>query len=99
MSTERCRVEVVLALPREALRVRLELAPGSRVEEAVRQSGLDAHPQAPLQLDGHVGRWGQVCALNALVEDGDRIEIYRDLTVDPMVARRRRAAHRERQKR
>ncbi|MCB1633466.1 MAG: RnfH family protein [Xanthomonadales bacterium] len=97
MSTERCRVDVVLALPTETLRVRLELAPGSCVEDAVRLSKLDAHPQAPAQLDGHVGRWGQVCGLDAAVEEGDRIELYRDLTVDPMIARRRRAAHRQRQ--
>ncbi|MCB1590225.1 MAG: RnfH family protein [Xanthomonadales bacterium] len=99
MPTELIQVEVVLALPTEALRVRLELVAGSRVEDAVRQSKLDAHPQAPTQLEGHVGRWGHACDLDAAVVDGDRIEIYRDLTVDPMVARRRRAAHRARQKR
>ena len=37
-----------------------------------------------------VGVWGKPAELAQGVQDGDRIEIYRPLTVDPKVARRTR---------
>ncbi len=94
--TEELAVEVVLALPDAAHRVRLTLPIGSTVAEAVSRSGLDRLAQAPAVLDGHVGRWGKACDPNDLLEADDRIELYRPLTVDPMVARRRRAERKQR---
>lgn len=96
MPAELLRVEVVLAFADGAQRVVLEMAPGCSVGDAVRQSGLAELPGAPPELEGHVGCWGQHRELTDPVEPGDRIELYRDLTVDPMVARRRRAARKAR---
>jgi hypothetical protein len=39
-----------------------------------------------------VGVFGQSCRLDDPVHDGDQIEIYRPLTIDPKEARRQRAA-------
>ena len=39
-----------------------------------------------------VGIFGVMCAREFVFADGDRIEIYRPLTVDPRAARRERAA-------
>lgn len=36
------------------------------------------------------GLWSRKCGWNQLVRDGDRLELYRDLRVDPKVARRER---------
>jgi putative ubiquitin-RnfH superfamily antitoxin RatB of RatAB toxin-antitoxin module len=36
------------------------------------------------------GIWGHKVAWTAAVHDGDRVELYRDLQVDPKVARRQR---------
>ena len=38
------------------------------------------------------GIWGRVVAPEQLLRDGDRLELYRPLTVDPKVARRERFA-------
>ncbi|WP_027997064.1 RnfH family protein [Simplicispira psychrophila] len=38
------------------------------------------------------GIWGRVVAPEQLLRDGDRLEMYRPLTVDPKVARRERFA-------
>ena len=46
---------------------------------------------AGLALDQPVGVYGRRVALDHLLADGDRVEIYRPLRVDPKEARRRRA--------
>jgi hypothetical protein len=38
-----------------------------------------------------IGIWGRACAPGTLLADGDRVEIYRPLTMDPNEARRLRA--------
>jgi putative ubiquitin-RnfH superfamily antitoxin RatB of RatAB toxin-antitoxin module len=38
-----------------------------------------------------VGIFGEVCARSVLPRDGDRIELYRPLRIDPKEARRSRA--------
>jgi uncharacterized protein len=37
-----------------------------------------------------VGIWGRKARLEQLVRDGDRVEVYRPLKVDPKLARRER---------
>ncbi len=93
---DKIAVEVVLALPNIAHRVRLTLPAGSTVAEAVARSGLDRLALAPRSLGGNVGRWGKACDPDELLVANDRIELYRPLTVDPMVARRRRAERKQR---
>lgn len=67
--------------------VQLNLPTGSTVLQALLASGL----WAPLaKSNPAVGIWGRKVALDQLVRDQDRIEIYRELTVDPKVARRER---------
>lgn len=85
-------VEVVYALPREQVVVRLTLAPGTLVGEAIRRSGLlQRYPH--INADGIcAGVFGAGVGLDTLLKDGDRVEIYRPLIVDPKEARRRRAA-------
>ena len=66
------------------------VAAGATLLEALRASGvLERHPQ--LDPARHaVGIWGRVCALDTVLKEGDRVEIYRPLQVDPKEARRRR---------
>ena len=63
----------------------LSLPPGSRVVDA-----LAALP-AGLQWE-RVGIWGHKVEPADALTHGDRVEVYRGLTVDPMEARRRRLA-------
>jgi len=88
------RVEVVYSpAPREVECVALELPEGATVAAALEASGLLRHhaelgtPEAPA---GGVGVWGQACPPSQALRDGDRIELYRALRVDPKEARRLR---------
>ncbi|CAM3875476.1 RnfH family protein [Pseudoalteromonas mariniglutinosa] len=85
------KVEVVYALPTTATSLLVEVPAGTTAEEAVIQSGILA--KCP-EIDGlalTLGIWNRTCKLNQVVEDGDRIEIYRPLIADPKDARRKRA--------
>jgi len=80
------RVEVVYALAHGVDAVTVRLPAGATVREALAKSG---------RLDlarGKVGIFGRVVSLDARLADGDRVEIYRPLAVDPKEARRRRAS-------
>jgi len=83
---------VVYALPRQARVFEVRVPPGSSVRQAIEACGiLDAAPELAGQ-ELEVGIFGQGCRLDDEVHNGDRIEIYRPLTVDPKQARRQRAA-------
>ena len=84
------RIELAYSpAPRQVLTLAITLAPGSTVADALRASGwLQAHG---LALDAlNYGVWGRMQPLDHLLRDGDRIELYRPLTVDPKEARRLR---------
>jgi putative ubiquitin-RnfH superfamily antitoxin RatB of RatAB toxin-antitoxin module len=85
------RVEVVFALPELQVLVALELNDGATVAEAIERSGLDQ--QFPDEaIDAlPVGIWGRVTARDQVLADGDRVEIYRPLEMDPREARRQLA--------
>lgn len=77
--------------PREVLSTELEVPEGSRVADALAASGwLQQYPElTPLPF---VGIWGRKVSPDQILEEGDRLEIYRLLRVDPKVARRERFA-------
>lgn len=76
--------------PREVLEWPLELAPGAAVGDALQASGLRTLlPQLDLRTVD-TGIWGRKARLDQLLRDGDRVEVYRLLQVDPKVARRER---------
>ena len=60
------------------------------VREAITQAGF-AHL---VPAGAGFGIWGKATQPDALLRDGDRVEIYRPLVADPKVARRKRAARR-----
>ena len=83
-------VEVVYALPAEQALVRVQLPLGATVEQAIRQSGLLERYAEISLATAPVGVFGKSVTLDAVLRAGDRVEIYRPLTVDPKEARRRR---------
>ncbi|OUL59448.1 RnfH family protein [Pseudoalteromonas ulvae] len=85
------KIEVVYALPDSATCLRVEVAEGAQVEEAIIASGiLEKCPQ--IDKDSMtVGVWNRTCKLTQILKEGDRIEIYRPLIADPKDARRKRA--------
>lgn len=78
------------AASRQTQVVSLQLAAGSRLADAVREShllrGMDDVAVDALQT----GIWGRRMPPDQLLRDGDRVELYRPLKVDPKVARRER---------
>lgn len=84
------RVELSFSpAPRRVLTMSLTLANGSRVADALQASGwLAEHGLAPETL--RCGVWGRLQALDHPLRNGDRVELYRPLTVDPKEARRLR---------
>jgi putative ubiquitin-RnfH superfamily antitoxin RatB of RatAB toxin-antitoxin module len=75
----------------EAFEVGLEVARGSNAFDAIRASGvLERHAEIDISTQA-VGIWGRAAALDSLLAEGDRIEIYRPLTMNPKEARRLRA--------
>lgn len=82
----------VAAGPRQVLEVSLQLPPGARLADAV--SACLALPMfAGLDLATmSAGIWGRTSVSEHLLRDGDRVEFYRPLLVDPKIARRERFA-------
>ena len=83
------------ARPGEAREVVVELPAGASVLDAIRASGAMVGEAAVDISTQAVGIWGRTAALDAPLAEGDRVEIYRPLTMDPKEARRRRAGRRK----
>lgn len=85
-------VEVAYARPEVQLVIPLEVPLGTTVEEAIERSGITSR-FSEIDLDvNKVGVFGELVGLTDRLRAGDRVEIYRPLSVDPKEARRRRAA-------
>lgn len=84
------RIEVVVAqAPRVVAAHAITLPPGSRVASALEVCGL-LRDDAGASQAGRLGIWGRLATLETVLRDGDRVELYRPLTVDPKEARRLR---------
>ena len=98
-STATLTVEVVYALAEAQDTVTLELPAGATLRDAVLRSGmLERHPEIDLAVQ-KLGVFGAPAAPDRPLADGDRVEIYRALVMDPKEARRRRALGSGRRKR
>jgi putative ubiquitin-RnfH superfamily antitoxin RatB of RatAB toxin-antitoxin module len=85
------RIELVYSpSPRCVHRVTVELPPGATVVQALQASGWLGRvlPADPGGL--RVGVWGRAAQAHSPLRDDDRVEVYRDLRVDPKEARRQR---------
>ncbi len=89
---ETLQIEVAYALPESSSLIALEVAAGTSIEQAIHLSGImQRHPEIDLSVN-RVGLFGRRAALDTLLVAGDRVEIYRPLSIDPKTARRLRAA-------
>ena len=86
-------VEIVYsATARQVDLVALVTSPSCTVRDALIASGLAVEAVM-------CGVWGRRCDLARVLRDGDRVEIYRGLTVDPKEARRLRYKGQRKEKR
>jgi putative ubiquitin-RnfH superfamily antitoxin RatB of RatAB toxin-antitoxin module len=91
------QVEVAFALPERQKIVALEIPSGTTAREAVRRAGMERYfpdLSAADFEDASLGIFGQILKDPArhVLQDGERVEIYRALLIDPKQARIRRAA-------
>lgn len=80
-------IEVCSADAGGVRRAQVQLPLGATLADALLACGIDP----PTHAAGGVGVFGRLCALDARLTDGDRVELYRPLLIDPKLARRRRA--------
>lgn len=85
------QVEVVYALPDRQWRVNAEVPQGATIAEAIAASGIETLVEGLVVSAEHVGVYGRRLKPETTVEEGDRIEIYRPLLIDPKQERRLRA--------
>jgi uncharacterized protein len=79
----------------EACEVGVELPEGASVLDAIRATGvLEAGGAVDISTQA-IGIWGRAATLETHVAQGDRVEIYRPLLLDPKEARRLRARRRK----
>ncbi|NNC24466.1 RnfH family protein [Salinisphaera sp. USBA-960] len=93
MADETLRVEVVFALPGRVWREAVMLPAASTVADAVAASGLasvcaDETGEPPAGY----GVYGRSVRPSEVLIDGQRVEIYRPLIIDPRKRRREREA-------
>lgn len=84
-------VKVAYATSHQQHIISMEIEAGNTIETAIQRSGILAlFPEIDLAKQ-KVGVFSKPRKLSNLVAEGDRIEIYRPLTVDPKEARRKKA--------
>ncbi|MCC3717080.1 RnfH family protein [Rouxiella badensis] len=81
-------VEVVYALPERQYLKTVRIAEGSSVEQAIIASGLLEQRREIDLKNNKVGIYSRPVKLSDVVNDGDRVEIYRPLIADPKELRR-----------
>jgi len=90
-------VELAVAWPELQVIVPLRLPTGSTVLQAIDQSGIrERFPDLEISPE-RLGVFAERKSPDDLLRDGDRVEIYRPLKVDPKVARRMAAEAKRRQ--
>ena len=85
-------IEVAYAEPDKQMIVPLRVPRGTSARGAVRRSGLLDHFAGIDLNEAAMGVFGNPVSPCAPLAQGDRVEIYRPLQVDPKEARRDRAA-------
>lgn len=90
-NTRQLSIEVVYGIPSKQKIFCIEVHEGAKVEEAILASGvLTLFTEIDLTIN-KVGIWNRVVKLSQVLNDLDRIEIYRPLLADPKEVRKRRA--------
>ena len=81
-------IAVAYADKKKQVWLKLEVPDGSTVRQAIENSGLlQQFPEIDLETQ-KVGIFGKLTKLDAKLQEGSRIEIYRPITADPELAER-----------
>jgi uncharacterized protein len=84
-------IEVVYALPENQIMRQITVPSGTTARQAVELSAIiDLFPEIDL-AHNKLGIFGRLVKPGTILCEGDRVEVYRPLMVDPKENRRRRA--------
>jgi uncharacterized protein len=84
-------IEVVYALPENQIMRQITVPSGTTARQAVELSAIiDLFPEIDLAYN-KLGIFGRLVKPGTILCEGDRVEVYRPLMVDPKENRRRRA--------
>lgn len=91
MAAERIAVEVAAAMPERQLVIPLVVPAGTTLAEAVAMADLPKRlPGLEVDVD-RLGIFGKRRGPETVLQEGDRVEVYRPLTADPKEVRRQLA--------
>ena len=83
-------VGVCYAMADRQIWLKLEVPDESTIIDAINLSGLlTQYPEIDLE-NQKVGVFGKIAKLDTVLKEGDRVEVYRKITVDPAQVQRRR---------
>ncbi len=89
------KIGVVYASPTRQAWLSVEVPDGTTVKDTIERSGiLQQFPEIDLEQQ-KVGIFSKLTKLDATLADGDRIEIYRPITCDPKMVKRKAKAEGE----
>ncbi|SDX00638.1 RnfH family protein [Nitrosomonas communis] len=93
---DQIEVEVAYALPHRQFLKRFYVPSGTTIEQAITLSGIqDIFTEIDLEKQ-KIGIFSKLTKRGTILQDGDRVEIYRPLLLDPKENRRKRLNERAR---
>ena len=86
------KIGIAYALPKRQVWFDVEVAEGATIQDAINKSGiLKQFPDIDLEKQ-KVGIYTKISKLDTVLNEGDRVEIYRPITCDPKTVPRRAKA-------
>lgn len=86
------KIGIAYALPKRQVWLNVEMPEGSTVQDAISRSGiLKQFPEIDLEKN-KVGIFSKLAKLDAILNNGDRVEIYRPIICDPKTVPRKAKA-------
>lgn len=86
------KIGIAYALPQRQAWLNVEMPDGATIKDAIERSGiLKQFPEINLEQQ-KVGVFGKASKLDAVLNDGDRVEIYRPIICDPKTVPRKAKA-------
>lgn len=86
------KIAIAYAVPGRQVLIAYNVPEGATIQAAIESSGiLEQLPHVDLQKN-KVGIFGKVKPLDTVLADGDRVEIYFPVTVDPKTLPKRKPA-------
>ena len=90
MTENAIHIQVIFALPEEQRYFPVKVPKGTLASDAICASGiLGWYPEIDLELH-KIGIYGKQIPLNYVLDENQRIEIYRPITADPKEVRKKR---------